>query len=136
MHVPDSNAADFSFLEDGGRLGQLIRSHDWTSSPIGSPRDWPQSLRSALSICLNSSFPTAIYWGPDLCLLYNDAWSDIPGERHPWALGRPGREVWSDIWDVVGPQLAEVLASGTGFSTFDQMLPLNRRGRVTPRGLS
>lgn len=117
-----------TFLGGGGQLGHLIRTHDWTNTPFGPPATWPQSLRSALSICLHSSFPTAIYWGPDLRLLYNDAWAPIPGERHPGALGRPAREVWSDIWDVVGPQFAEVMATGEGFSTYDQLLPMIRHG--------
>ncbi|MFC5485082.1 GAF domain-containing protein [Microvirga aerilata] len=103
-------------------------AHDWSSTPLGPQETWPQSLRSSLSICLTSKFPTAIYWGPELYLLYNDAWSLIPAERHPWALGRPGAEVWADIWDVVGPQLARVLETGEGFSTYDQMLPIIRGG--------
>ncbi|OYU91610.1 MAG: hypothetical protein CFE29_01635 [Bradyrhizobiaceae bacterium PARB1] len=114
------------FLAGGGRMGTLIRSHDWAATSLGAPEAWPQSLRSALSICLNSSFPTAIYWGPDLRLLYNDAWSPIPGERHPWALGRPAKEVWTDIWHVVGPHFERVVTTGEGFSTFDQMLPMAR----------
>ncbi|RTL61996.1 MAG: hypothetical protein EKK41_26100 [Hyphomicrobiales bacterium] len=116
------------FLSGGGELGALIRSHPWSDTPLGPPSTWPQSLRSAISICLNSSFPTAIYWGSDFRLLYNDAWSVIPAERHPWALGRPGAEVWADIWDVVGPQFERVFESGEGFSTYDQMLPMVRDG--------
>ncbi len=92
-----------------GEMAALIRARDWADSPLGTIDDWPASLRSALSICLGSSFPTAIYWGPDLRLLYNDAWAPIPAERHPWALGRPGAEVWADIWDVAGPQIRRVL---------------------------
>src|SRR5689334_2116629 len=107
-------ADEAAFLQGGGELGQLIRSYDWKSTPLGRPDTWPQSLRSALSICLHSSFPTAIYWGPELRLLYNDAWATIPAERHPWALGRPAAEVWSDIWDVVGPQFSRVIESGEG----------------------
>lgn len=109
-------------------MGERIRLFDWTTNPLGPPESWPQSLRSALSICLYSSFPTAIYWGPDFRLLYNDAWSAIPGERHPWALGRPAKEVWSDIWHVVGPQFENVVATGEGFSTYDEMLPMVRGG--------
>ena len=111
-------------------MGERIRAFDWTVTPLGPFEAWPQSLRSALSICLNSSFPTAIYWGPDLRLLYNDAWSPIPAERHPGALGGRARDVWPDIWDVVGPQLERVLTTGEGFSTFDQMLPMLRDGSV------
>jgi PAS domain S-box-containing protein len=120
--------SNLAFLDGGGEAGALIRGHDWAATPLGPFETWPQSLRSALSICLNSSFPTAIYWGPELRLLYNDAWSAIPAERHPWALGRAGAEVWADIWHVVGPQLAQVIASGDGFTTYDQLLPIMRDG--------
>ena len=122
---------DLSFISDAGELGALIRAHDWAATPFGALEGWPQSLRSSLSICLNSSFPTAIYWGPELRVLYNDAWAPIPADRHPWALGRPAHEVWADIWGVVGPQLADVMRTGKGFSTFEQMLPMLRDGRVT-----
>lgn len=109
-------------------MAQRIRAYDWAATPLGAPEEWPQSLRSALSICLNSSFPTAIYWGPELRLLYNDAWSFIPGPRHPEALGQRADKVWSDIWHVVGPQLHAVLETGKGFATHDQMLPMKRYG--------
>ena len=124
----DSGIRDTGFHSGGGDLGERIRRHDWESTPLGPIEGWPQALRLALSICLNSSFPTSIYWGPDLRLLYNDAWSPIPGERHPAALGRPAAEVWFDIWDVVGPQLAHVMKTGEGFSAFDFMLPIVRGG--------
>jgi signal transduction histidine kinase/PAS domain-containing protein len=123
-HLPPS----LDFLAGGGKMGARIRAHDWAATSLGSPHGWPQSLRSALSICLHSSFPTAIYWGPELRLLYNDAWAPIPAERHPHALGRPASEVWADIWDVIGPQFARVIAEGEGFSAFDQMLPMVRNG--------
>lgn len=119
------------FLTGGGALGELIRGHDWEATPMGAPETWPPALRAALSICLHSSFPTAIYWGRELRLLYNDAWAPIPAERHPWALGRPGAEVWADIWDIVGPQFEAVMRTGEGFSIFDQMLPMERNGVPT-----
>ena len=117
-----------ALLSSESEMAQRIRSHDWAATPLGAPEEWPQSLRSALSICLNCSFPTAIYWGPELRLLYNDAWSFIPGPRHPEALGQRADKVWSDIWHVVGPQLHAVLETGKGFATHDQMLPMKRYG--------
>ncbi len=114
----------------GGEMTRRIRDHDWSSTPLGDPAAWPQSLRAVAGICLNSSFPTAVYWGPDLRLLYNDSWAPIPGDRHPAALGKPAAEVWSDIWDIVGPQFARVIETGEGFSAYDQMLPMLRDGRV------
>ena len=112
-------------------MGQRIREFDWANHPLGPPRLWPGALRMALSLCLNSSFPTAVYWGPDLHVLYNDAWSVIPAERHPGILGKPAREGWSDIWDIVGPQFRQVMQSGQGVAEYEQMLPMVRGGRPT-----
>lgn len=129
---PDGTAtADTAFLDGGGEMGARIRAFDWASHPFGVPGSWPQTLRMAIRLCLHSAFPTAIYWGPELRLLYNDAWSAIPADRHPWALGRAGAEVWSDIWNVVGPQFDAVLTSGEGFSAYDQRLAMVRSGVVT-----
>jgi PAS domain S-box-containing protein len=106
----------------------LIRAHDWAATPLGPMDGWPIALKLALNIAEHSAFPTAIYWGADLRLLYNDAWIPIPAERHPWALGRPAKEVWADIWDTIGPQLREVLEEGRGISAAEQMLPMLRDG--------
>jgi len=111
-------------------MGERIRAFDWANHPLGSPEHWPVELQAALGICLNSSFPTAIYWGPQLWLLYNDAWSAVPRDRHPEALGKSGKDLWTDIWDVVGPQFAEVLHDGVGITSYDQMLPIERDGRA------
>lgn len=108
-------------------MAQLLRDFDWGATALGEPDTWPQSLRSAASICLGAKYPIAVYWGPDLTLLYNEAWSAIPGDKHPWALGRPAEEVWPDIWDIVGPELAQALG-GEGMWVSDRLLPMERRG--------
>lgn len=110
-------------------MGERIRAFDWAAHPLGSPDTWPEALRMALSLCLNSSFPTAIYWGPDLHVLYNDAWSVIPADKHPWMLGQPARVGWSDIWHIVGPQFQRVI-EGEGQALYEQMLPMVRGGRT------
>jgi len=89
------------FLIGGGDMGQRIKDFDWSKTSIGSLQHWPQSLRSALGICINSNFPIAIYWGSDLTLIYNQAWSPIPGNKPPWAIGRPAKEVWPEIWEDI-----------------------------------
>ncbi|GAB4094278.1 ATP-binding protein [Flaviaesturariibacter terrae] len=121
-------ATSFRFLQAGGRMAERIRDFDWSGHPLGPVDEWPLLLRTSLSICLNASFPIAIYWGPDLLLLYNDAWSSIPGDKHPWSLGRPAREVWPDIWDTVGPQFEAVLSEGRSFRAVDAFLPMHRFG--------
>jgi PAS domain-containing protein len=109
-------------------MGRRMREFDWASHPLGPPENWPTALRMAVSLCLNSNFPTAIYWGPGLHVLYNDAWAPIPAERHPAALGRRAADLWSDIWADVGPELEQVMESGTGFARFETMLPMVRGG--------
>ncbi|MET0245842.1 MAG: PAS domain-containing protein, partial [Sphingomonas sp.] len=117
-----------AFLDNHGEMAQRIRENDWSAHPLGTPETWPAPLRFALDLALGSAFPTAIYWGPDFRLLYNDAWAPIPAERHPLALGRPGAEVWPEIWDVVGPQMQEAVARNRGFTAYDQPLAMERGG--------
>lgn len=115
------------FLQGGGAMGERIRAFEWEDHPLGPPAQWPSALRMAMSLCLNSSFPTAIYWGPEMFVLYNDAWSVIPAEKHPWILGQPAERGWSDIWHIVGPQFRQVLR-GESFAFYEQMLPMVRGG--------
>jgi PAS domain S-box-containing protein len=125
-----SGNADTSadFLLGGGEMGVRMREMDWAETSLGPVEDWPQSLRSALSICLNSRFPIAIYWGPEYVLLYNDAWRPIVGNKHPEALGRAAHEVWPEIWDIIGPMLSSVSETGEATWRDDQLLPMNRFG--------
>ena len=101
---------------------------DWSATPLGAADGWSQNLRSALSICLGSRFPIVLYWGADCVVLYNDAYAEILGKKHPWSLGRPCREVWAEIWQVIGPMLEGVRATGAATWSEDQLLLLERRG--------
>ncbi len=108
-----SNEADASFVIGGGERGALVRSLAWSSTPLGSPHRWPQSLRTALDICLSSRFPIALYWGPQFVMLYNDALFPMVGaNKHPWAMGRPAAEVLAEIWSIIGPLLQSVVTTG------------------------
>ena len=110
-----------------GAIAPQLRGLDWGATAVGHPDTWPQSLRSAASICLGAKYPIAIYWGAELTLLYNEAWSVIPGDKHPWALGRTAREVWPDIWDIVGPEFDQAMR-GEGMWVSDRLLPMERSG--------
>jgi signal transduction histidine kinase len=94
------------------RCTALLLATDWAATPLGPMRQWPQSLRIAVSICLNSRFPMFVWWGPQLVNIYNDAYIPVLGARHPRAFGGQAREVWSEIWDVVGPQQVAVMERG------------------------
>ena len=125
--LPNQKVTSLNFLSGGGEMGERIRNFDWSKTSVGAPMAWPQSLRSAISICLNSNFPIAIYWGKELTLIYNDAWSPIPGNKHPWALGKPARQVWPDIWQDIEPQFEKAFTGEPGGSK-DALLPMQRHG--------
>jgi PAS domain S-box-containing protein len=127
ISLSDSKLQIPAYLSRPGGMSERIRHFNWPETSIGAVCNWKQSLRSALSICLNSNFPIAIYWGRDLCLLYNDAWSPIPGNKHPWALGRPAKEVWPEIWNDIQPQFAKAFSGEPGGSK-DALLPMQRHG--------
>ena len=83
----------------GGEMAPLVRETDWSKTSLGPIGGWSQSLKFASEMVLASAFPMTLRWGPDFVLLYNDAYRPILGDKHPWALGRPGREAWSEVWD-------------------------------------
>ncbi|UAK25284.1 PAS domain-containing sensor histidine kinase [Sphingomonas nostoxanthinifaciens] len=113
----------------GGKTGQLVRETDWSATKLGDYQNWPQSLRSALSLVLNTKGIAALYWGPEQWLLYNDAYSAALGDRHPWAFGRPMPEALPDIAPVLAPQVAEVLRTGTGFAIENLPMMMHRYGQ-------
>ncbi len=108
-------------------MGALMRAHDWSSSPLGAPTEWPQSFRSVVGLLLNSQFPMFVSWGPDLGLLYNDAYAQILGAKHPQALGARFYDVWSEIWPDISPLIDAAMA---GNASYFENLPLvmNRKG--------
>ncbi len=119
------------FLAGGGEMGALMRAYDWSSSPLGKPETWPQSLRTAVRILLNTNHPMFIWWGPGLIQFYNDAYRQTMGpERHPGALGQGGRECWAEIWDIIGPQIEQVMSGGGATWHEDQLVPVTRHGKL------
>nr|WP_255568150.1 PAS domain-containing protein [Brevundimonas sp. PAMC22021] len=107
-------------------MGSLLRAHDWSGSPLGRPETWPQALRSALSTCLNSKAVTAIYWGPQFRLLYNDAYRPFLDARHPWALGRTMAEIWPTMWQALTASAQQVLDTGEGVVAENERLMMER----------
>jgi signal transduction histidine kinase/DNA-binding response OmpR family regulator len=124
----DDQPAVATWLDGGGEMGAMMRAHDWTRTPLGPVEDWPQSLRTAVTICLGSRFPILIWWGPEFIKLYNDAYRPILGSKHPRSLGQRGQECWHEIWHIIGPMLEGVRHRGVATWSNDQMLPLHRLG--------
>src|SRR5687768_12849291 len=88
-------------LAGGGAMGELMRSMDWRRTVFGPVSEWPQSLRTAVSIMLESRFAMVVAWGPDFRLFYNDGYQPILGTKHPAAMGTPGEMIFPEVWSVV-----------------------------------
>lgn len=116
------------FIAGGGELGQLIRAYDWNASALGPPENWPQSLKTAVRIMLTSRQPIWIGWGRDLIYLYNTPYKSIIGGKHPWALGRPTKEVWHELWPDIGPMLSTAMTGIEGTYVENQLLIMERNG--------
>ncbi|MGA7399292.1 MAG: response regulator [Candidatus Sulfotelmatobacter sp.] len=111
------------WVRGGGAVGKLVREFDWTKTPLGAMEEWPQSLKTVVRVLLTSRFAMWMSWGPELTFLYNDDYARMTlGKKHPWALGRPSQEVWTEIWDDIGPRIHRVLDSGE--ATWDEALLL------------
>jgi signal transduction histidine kinase/DNA-binding response OmpR family regulator len=117
-----------SFLDGGGELGALMRAYDWTKTPLGPPRDWPRSLKTAVRIMLTSRQPYWLGWGPELTYLYNDPYKSIIGGRHPHALGKPFREVWPETFHLIGPMADRVMQHDEGTYVEAMLLIMERHG--------
>src|SRR4030095_12361077 len=116
------------FLSGGGEVGEMIRSFDWTSTPLGEPEYWQQSLKTCVRIMLTSPQPMFVWWGKNYINIYNDAYKFVLGTKHPRALGRPGNETWREIWHEIGARADIVFNKNEG--TFDDalLLIMNRNG--------
>ncbi|MCS0636877.1 SpoIIE family protein phosphatase [Streptomyces sp. LP05-1] len=122
-------AAPAGVFAAGGEVGADLARVDWAATPLGPPDEWPQSLRTAVSILLSSRFPMWMAWGPELTFFCNDAYRrDTLGRKYPWALGRPSSEVWAEAWGDAGPRIQTVLT--TEQATWDEglLLFLERAG--------
>ena len=112
----------------GSVMAALMRGHDWDATPLGPCTAWPVALTAVLGMALQAATPMAVYWGPDLAVLYNDAWGALVGNKHPGALGRPAHEVFAEAWDELGPMFARVLSGGGAVEVQDQRLVFDRDG--------
>ncbi|WP_414585837.1 ATP-binding protein, partial [Scytonema sp. PCC 10023] len=124
------DAIAMNVFAGGGEMGELMRSHDWSHTPLGPVENWSPSLRISVSTILASRFGSVLFWGRDYIELYNDATVFIHAVKHPKALGRPARENWAEIWDVMGPMFDQVMTTGEVFFDEDRLWPLFRFGNL------
>lgn len=116
----------------GGETGAIIQSIDWSKHDLGVPSQWPQSLKTALSIVLHSKFPMFLWWGPGLTCFYNDAYRPSLGEngKHPSIMGMKAQDAWPEIWDTIKPLIDQVLGGEGATWSEDQLIPIFRNGKI------
>lgn len=116
------------FAGDGDAAAAMA-AVDWAATPLGPSRSWPQELRSVVRVLLSSRFSMWMAWGPELSFFYNDSYRrDTLRSKHPWAMGRPFREVWSEVYDAVLPQVTAVIERGESTWDEDLLLHVERNG--------
>lgn len=126
MTAPDPvHSADW--LVGGGQMGQLVRTRDWSRTPLGPIDRWPQSLRTTVSLALASNFPISIAWGPQRVQIYNDGYWPICGGKHPRSLGQDFKECWFSAWPAIG-EAFERASAGTAAFLENQRMFLDRYG--------
>ena len=122
------HTSELSFLKGGGEMGHLIRSIDWSTTPLGEPNLWPSALKYSVSMMLATNIPMLICWGHDYIQLYNNAFRPILGETsHPQAMGLGSNKTFAEIWPAIKPLFERVMKGGTADYP-DFMVPLNRNG--------
>ena len=124
----DSEPLRESFFPGNSEMARRMRALDWSATLLGPVERWPQPLLTSVGVCLDCAFPIVIWWGPELAILYNDEYRTILGAKDPSALGEPGAKVWAEIWDVIGPMLSQVVATGTATRSRDLQLNIDRQG--------
>ena len=117
----------------GGEMGGRILSCDWPAHPLGDPEEWSAAARTTAATALACRFPTVLWLGDQLRLIYNDAYIPMLGDKHPAALGSAGADVWWDVWDVIEPLLDGVVTTGQATWSDDLKLMLVNDGRRRER---
>ncbi len=111
-----------------GEMATRMRAFDWQQTTVGPLELWSQSLKSTVRTLLDSRYPMILLWGQELAQIYNDAYTNLIGDKHPGALGRSIKETQAESWETIGPMIAEVMTTGIPIWVEDQMLAVNRAG--------
>jgi PAS domain S-box-containing protein len=131
MNKPDDHdLATFpeqSFLSGNSEMAAAILARDWSASPLGPIASWPQSLRTTVSLCLASTFPINIIWGPHNIQIYNDGYRIVCGDKHPASLGMDYTECWASAWPAIGQPFEQARRGDTSYLENQRMF-LSRNG--------
>jgi signal transduction histidine kinase/DNA-binding response OmpR family regulator len=116
------------WLTGGGEMGERMRAMDWEHTPLGPLETWSVSLKMMVRLLLANRFPILLWWGPEFCQIYNDAYKPILGTKHPRFLGRSVRECWAEIWHILKPLIETPFNGGPATWMEDLQVEINRYG--------
>jgi hypothetical protein len=122
-----NHISDLDFLAGGGEMGKLVQSIDWSKTPLGPIKTWPQSLKTTVSLCLASNFPISLAWGKQFTQIYNDGYWPICGNKHPHSMGQDFRECWAAPWPIIGDAFNRATQGETSYLENQRMF-LDRNG--------
>lgn len=119
---------------NGGEMGAKMRSHDWSSTPLGAVQNWSLSLRTSVNFCLASCLPVILWWGAEAIAIFNDACLPILGANsHSAAFGQPGRLLFSESWDKINLMLEGVFREGKAVCCEDIAIRTQLNGYIRER---
>lgn len=122
--------AEPEIFPGNNEIAAFLQAYDWASTELGPPEQWPQALKTAVYIALTSRFPLWVGCGKDLHIVYNEGFVQVLADKHPWAAGRPVKEVWHEVWDVISPMLTGVLEREEASWLEDSLLILQRKNNT------
>jgi PAS domain S-box-containing protein len=123
-----SSTDPLSFLSHTGELAALIREFDWEKTALGPAGEWPAHIKTLTSLALNSDLAMVMLWAPSGVMIYNDAYAEFAGCRHPRLLGSDVLLGWPEVADFNRHVLHAVLKDGRSLAYRDQHLVLTRSG--------
>jgi PAS domain S-box-containing protein len=110
---------------------EFLKNFDWNKTPLGIKTSWSESCIAVTNSCLRTKFPVSILWGKDLIQIYNQAFCELIGDKHPLAFGAKAQETWAAIWPLFEPYVKESLQTGSSFKIENiHASALNRRGNL------
>jgi PAS domain S-box-containing protein len=124
----NGNGSPGSLFEGPGEVPELARRIDWSRTSLGPVEAWSPTLRDTVRNCMASPFPINLWCGTELVLIYNDAYRRVLGGKHPRSLGRPGTEVWAEIWSDIAPMFDQIRAGGPPVYADDAPFHVERTG--------
>lgn len=129
---PEKVVSDWTQPNPAGILSahlQFARSVNWEKTPLGAMESWSPEFRQTVNLVMNNPHPASLFWGPDLTMIYNEAYAaEVAGHKHPSLMGTGFSGPFSELWDAVAPVFAECARTGISIRKEDDYLPIERFG--------